>query len=172
MRVHLRTLGLLAFITAATALGSQFAAADTTAPKPRSEVKCAEKQHDRHRHHRGEFLKRIAKELGMTEQQKGQAKAILESNRTQNKGLFQEMMTQRRQLRSMIMSGTADEAAIRAQSAKVASVQADLAVKRSQEAKQLLALLTPDQVSKLKTIMEKREQKFRKHFSEKDAPVM
>ena len=107
-------------------------------------------------------MKKMSKELGLSSQQQTQAKAIFEAGRAENKPLFQAMMTERRQLRSLVMSGSADEAAIRAQSAKVASLQADLAVKRAQEAKRLQAILTPDQLTKLKAFMEKREQRFGK----------
>jgi periplasmic protein CpxP/Spy len=157
----LRPLALFACMAATTAFGAQIAAAATT-PKDQTEQKCSE-QHRRHGQ-RHNFLKKLARELGMSDQQKSQAWALLQKDRSENKPLFTAMMTERRQLRKLVMSGTADEAAVRAQSAKVASIQSDLAVKRAQQSKQLLALLTPDQVNKLQGILAKREAKHEQRF--------
>lgn len=163
----LRPLALFVCMAATTAFGAQIAAAATT---PKDQAGCSE-QH-RHQGERHNFLKKLAKQLGMSDQQKSQAMALLQKDRGENKPLFTAMMTERRQLRKLVMSGTADEAAVRAQSAKVASIQSDLAVKRAQQTKQLLALLTPDQINKLQGILAKREakheQKFRKFAPEEN----
>jgi periplasmic protein CpxP/Spy len=167
MRKQLRPLALFTCLTAVTAFGSQIAAADTSSPDDRSEVKCGE-QHKGHRGH----LKKMARELGLSDQQKTQAKALLETNQAQNKPLFSTLMTAKHQLRELVQSGSADEAAIRAQAAKVAAAEADLAVKRAQDAKQFLALLTPDQVTKFKAFQAKRAQKSKKFMpSMEDAPT-
>jgi periplasmic protein CpxP/Spy len=168
MRKEFRTLALFTCITAASAVGAQFAAADTGS-RHEGKPNCGE-QHRRHGQRGEHFFKKLAKELGLNDQQKSQAKAILEASRAQNKPYFKAMMTEKRQMKELILTGSADEAAIRAQSAKVAAAEADLAVQRAKEAKQLLALLTPEQKTKLKTIMDKREQKFRQHMHGDDAP--
>jgi len=166
MRKQLRPIALFACLAVTAAFGSQIAAADTGAPAG-PEMRCQE-QHGGHRGHH--FFKKMARALGLTDQQKAQAKALFTANRTQNKPLFVALMTEKHQLHALIQSGSADEAAIRAQSAKVASLQADLAVKRAQAAKQFQALLTPDQVTKLKAMQAKREQRFMKH-APADAPA-
>lgn len=174
MRKQLRPLALFTCITAAAAFGGQIAAADTGSPSGQSEVKCGEQHQNQHQRpgHRGHrFFKKMAKELGLTDQQKTQAKALMETSRTQNKPLFSTLMAEKHQLRTLVMSGSADEAAIRAQAAKVAAAEADLAVKRGQGAKQFLALLTPDQVIKLKAIQAKREQKVKEFRSGEEAPM-
>jgi periplasmic protein CpxP/Spy len=167
MRKQLRRLTLFTCITAASALGSQIAFADTGAPDHGQQGEC--QKHKGHHGHR--FFKKMARELGLTDQQKTQAKALFQASRTQNKPLFSAMMSARHDLRALIQSGTADEAAIRAQSAKVAAAQADLAVKRAQTTKQFLALLTPDQVTKLRAIQAKRELKFQKFQQGHEAPA-
>lgn len=174
MKRQFRNLALFACISAVSALGVQVASADTGAQTDRP-AKCDKKQH-RHdgrggEHRRGHFFEKIAKELGLNDQQKSQAKAILEKSRAENKPYFSALMTERHQMRELMLSGNADEAAIRAQSAKIAAAEADLAVQRSKEAKQLLALLTPEQKTKLKTILDKKEQKFR-NFSHGDEHPM
>jgi protein CpxP len=73
-------------------------------------------------------------------------------------------------MRTLIQSGSADEAAIRAQAAKVAAVEADLAIQRAQMAKQFRAILTPEQVEKFKAVQKEKDarfDKFREHMHEK-----
>ena len=166
MRKQLRPIALFACLAVTAAFGSQIASAESGAPVGGPEMGCQEQHTGHHGHH---FFKKMARTLGLSDQQKSQAKALFAANRAQNKPLFVTMMTEKQQLRTLIHSGNADEAAIRAQSAKVAAVQADLAVKRAQAAKQFLALLTPDQVTKLRAMQEKRDQKFKK-FAPAEAP--
>lgn len=170
MRRHLRLFALLACITATSAIGAHIAAADTGS---NADQACGDQQgHKGHHGKRGHhFFQKLAKELGLSDQQKAQAKAILQKSREENKPYFTALMNERHQMRSLVMSGTVDEAAIRAESAKVASAEADLAVQRAKQAKRLLALLTPDQVTKLRAIQDKREQKFRSFMSCEEPPM-
>ena len=167
MKKSLRTLILVAGIASITALGGSLALAVDTSAAPGSDLSLSD-HHDGsakgkhgHRDMKRHFAKLAAK-LGLNDQQKAQAKAIFEANRAEAKPLFASLKNERHQLRTLIHSGTADEAAVRAQSAKVAAVQADLAVQRAKGAKQLMALLTPDQQSKLKALEKKHEERFEK----------
>jgi periplasmic protein CpxP/Spy len=170
MTKNLRALALFTCLTAASAVGAQMAVADTGSAPGKGAANCGEQQ--RHHGARGHrFFKKLAKELGLNDQQKSQAQTILKASRAQNKPYFQALMTERHKMKDLMLSGQADEAAVRAQSAKIASAEADLAVQRAKEAKQLLALLTPEQVSKLKTILDKRDQKFQ-HYMHQDEPPM
>ena len=160
MRRQFRILALLASIGAATAFGAQMAAAhpgssaDTT-----KEAASGQKAH-KHKGQRGaHFFDRMAKELGLTEQQKTQARALKENQRSENKELFEGMVTEKRKLRSLVHAGSADEAAVRAQAAKVAAAEAEMAVKKAQGAKEFLALLTPEQVNRYHALQAKREAK-------------
>lgn len=170
MRKQLRSFALLTCITAATAFGGTIAMADTS-PAPEQTGLKGEQMH-KHQHRKGErghgqrgqhgqrghhFFKKIARQLELTDQQKTQAKAIFESNREQNKELIKSARTAKHELRTLVQSGSADESAIRAQAAKLSVAEADLAVERAQGAKQFLALLTPEQVAKLKAIRAKQE---------------
>jgi protein CpxP len=105
----------------------------------------------------------MAKDLGLDAQQKGQVKDILNNNHVQAKPLMDKLVLERRTLRTLIQSETIDEAAIRAQSAHVASAEADLAVNRAQVAQKLRAILTPDQVQKFKSLQEKRDHRMDEH---------
>jgi protein CpxP len=64
--------------------------------------------------------------------------------------LIKDYIEQRRALREAIHADPIDEAAIRQQSAKVAALGADLAVQRAHIAHDLRAVLTTDQLAKLK----------------------
>jgi protein CpxP len=114
-----------------------------------------EGQHERGQH----LLARLTKNLGLSEQQKSQVAALFKENQAQAKPLYAGMKAERGALRTLVHSGSADEAAIRAQSAKVAAIQADLAVQRAKGARQLQALLTPEQRTKLQGLMAEREKK-------------
>jgi periplasmic protein CpxP/Spy len=156
MRREFRTMAVVACLGAASALGAQMAAAHPGAPGGKQELGGDQ----RHKGPRGgEHFRKMAKELGLTEQQKSQAKALREGMRAQNQELFGTLRADKRELRAMIHSGSAEEAALRAQAAKVAAAEADLAVRKAQGAKQFLALLTPEQVKKFKELQAKREAK-------------
>lgn len=160
MTRSIRTLVATAGIVSASLVGGSLALADGghgTDQQPGVTHKCGQ---DGKRFERGrQFFRKLAKQLGLTEQQKTQIKGIFKSYREKNKPLLQAMHNEKRQMKEMIMSGSTDEAAIRAQSAKVAAVQADLAVSRAAMAKEIKAVLTPDQAAKLKILMKEREKK-------------
>jgi periplasmic protein CpxP/Spy len=161
MKSQIRRLVTITCITAATALGGQLALAQTSAPSQQSEVKRCDQQHKkghRGRHH----AMRMAKELGLSEQQQSQAKALYEEHRAANKEVFQKMRAERRQLRMLVHSGSSDEVAIRAQAAKVAQAEADLAVSKARMARKFIALLTPEQLSKYQGMTAKGEGKMRR----------
>jgi Spy/CpxP family protein refolding chaperone len=93
---------------------------------------------------------RIMAQAGVTSQQKAQVKTILRGYQPTLEPLVKEVVTERRALRDTIRAQTIDEVAIRAQSAKVASLEADLAVERAHVAHDIRAVLTPEQILKLK----------------------
>jgi protein CpxP len=107
----------------------------------------------------GQHFKRMATELGLSAQQKLDIKAIFQKDRAQFQPLMQQLKTEHRSLRSLIHADTIDEAAIRAQSAKVAAIQADLAVQRAHMSQEVHKLLTPEQVLKLKDFQAKQDER-------------
>lgn len=157
MRKQLRRLLLFTGITAAAAFGSQSAFAGHGSPDGGPKAGCEQQQ--KHKGHRG-FFRKMAKELGLSDQQKSEAGAIFKEGQAKHKPLFEAMRSERQQMQTLVHSGTADEAAIRAQAAKVAKLQADLAVQRAEQFKHFLALLTPEQAAKLKELQSKRRGNF------------
>lgn len=95
------------------------------------------------------FARKLA-QLGVTDEQKTQVKTILRKYQPTAGPLIQQVVTERRVLRDRIRAETIDETAIRAEAAKVASLEADLAVQRAHVAHEIRAVLTPEQLLKLK----------------------
>ncbi len=167
MRRIMRSSLLIASLFSTMALGSQLALADDTGPAPGLEQ--FQGGHDG-QHRRGHSFKRMIKELGLSDQQKAQAKALFKSNREANKPLFVNLITAKHKLETLVASGTTDPATIQAQAAAVVTAETNLAVQRAQNTKQFLALLTPDQMAKYNAIQAKREAKFQAFVSRMAAP--
>src|SRR5947207_1200767 len=79
---------------------------------------------------RGFFLEKLT-ELGVTDAQKSQVRAVLRQHLPTAGPLVKSLVTERRALRDTIRADQINESAIRAQAAKVASIEADLAVERA-----------------------------------------
>jgi len=104
-------------------------------------------------------FRRIGKKLGLTDAQKTQAKAIFQGNRDVVKPIIATLRTERNNLRSLMHADAIDEAAIRAETAKIAGIQADLNVDRAKVGAQFRAILTPSQLAILKTLHKNRQMK-------------
>jgi Spy/CpxP family protein refolding chaperone len=98
---------------------------------------------------KGRFALRL-KQLGVTSEQKAELKTILRQYQPTVGPLIKEVVTERRVLRDAIHAETIDETAIRAQAAKVASLESDLAVQRAHVSHDIRAVLTPEQLQKVK----------------------
>jgi periplasmic protein CpxP/Spy len=107
----------------------------------------------KHQHHN---FKKFAKKLGLTDAQKAQAKAIFQGNKDVVKPIITSLRAERKNLQAVIHADTIDEAAIRAETAKVAGIQADLNVNRAKTGAQFRAILTPAQLDILKTLHQKK----------------
>jgi len=97
--------------------------------------------------------------LGVTGEQKTQIREVLGKYRPETEPATRQLVAERRALRKMIQGGAADEAAIRGQAAKVASLEAGLAVMRARAAKEVRTLLTADQLARLEELQAKRDRK-------------
>ncbi len=89
-------------------------------------------------------------------------KEVFKQNREQAKPIFDRLLTEKRTMRTLVQADKTDEAAIRAQAAKLAAVEGDMAIQRAHMAKQIRAILTPEQVEKFKAMQKERQQKFEK----------
>jgi Spy/CpxP family protein refolding chaperone len=93
----------------------------------------------------GRFFQRIAQRLNLTDDQKAQIKTILQAERNTLKPLLGQLHTARENLRAAIRAGDANETSVRAASAQVAAVAADLAVERMKIYGKIAPILTDEQ---------------------------
>lgn len=105
----------------------------------------------------GQHFKKMGTDLGLSAKQQQDMQELFSKSRARNEPLLKQMATERRALRALIHADSINEAAIRAQSGKVAAAMADLAVQRAQTVQQIRALLTPEQIQKFKTIQAKHD---------------
>ena len=97
-------------------------------------------------------MQRIAERLNLTEDQKAQIKAGLKTEKDSLARLFTQMHDARKGLREAVRAKDATEASVRIASAKIASVEADLAVERLKLHGKLSPILTGEQHAKLAEI--------------------
>jgi periplasmic protein CpxP/Spy len=86
--------------------------------------------------------------LDLTESQREQVKAIMESHKADFEAQAQKLGPARQALRDVIAAETLDETAIRQRAAELAAVEADGAVLQARVHAQVSALLTPEQQQK------------------------
>ncbi|MFL6527967.1 MAG: Spy/CpxP family protein refolding chaperone [Chthoniobacterales bacterium] len=138
-----------AAVTLITAVGIARAVETNTIDSGRRQHRSGHRMH----------IMRALKEVGVTEAQKDQIRGIMREQRPQLQPLRKQMVEERRALRTAIEASPVNESAIRTQAARVAQVQADLAVKRAQIADRVRGVLTPEQQAKLKEIKAQRDAK-------------
>jgi len=109
--------------------------------------------------HFEKHFKKLVKKLGLTEAQQAQAKAIFEANKPLVKPLKEKLYAEKKALHEVMHGDKYDEAAIRAQSAKVAAVYADLNVNKAKVCADFRAILTPAQATTLKALYEEHMKK-------------
>lgn len=101
--------------------------------------------------------------LNLDQAQRDQIKAVLKKNLPAMKPNIQKFVQERRALTDAIRKTPADEAAIRAQSAKVAAVESDLAVQRAGLSAEVRAVLRPEQQAEF----DKMDKEFREKVDER-----
>ena len=99
------------------------------------------------------------RDLNISDAQRAAARTTLKAHAPTMMPLVRKLVTERRALHDLVRADQPDEAAIRAQSARVASIQAELAVQFSRLAVDLRKIATPEQLAKVrefeKTIRER-----------------
>ncbi|MDR3458188.1 MAG: periplasmic heavy metal sensor [Verrucomicrobiae bacterium] len=97
---------------------------------------------------RGRIFQRIADKLDLTADQRAQIKTILAGEKGKLKPLIAGLHDARKNLRDAIRAQDASEASVRAAAARVAGVEADLAVERLQLFGKISPILTAEQRQK------------------------
>jgi Spy/CpxP family protein refolding chaperone len=94
---------------------------------------------------RGQLRARIAEMLNLTDAQKAQIKTVLHGEKETLMPLLGQLHDARKNLRAAIHAGDATEASVRVASARVAAVEADLAVERMKIYGKIAPILTDEQ---------------------------
>ncbi len=99
------------------------------------------------------------RDLNITDAQRAAARTALKTHAPTMMPLVRKLVSERRALHDLVRADQPDEAAIRAQSARVSSIQAELAVESSRLAVDIRKIATPEQLAKVrdfeKTIRER-----------------
>ncbi len=98
---------------------------------------------------RGQILQRIAWKLNLTDDQKTQLKTVWDAEKDTVKSLIGQWHEARQNLHAAIHAGDANESTVRAAAAKVAVVEADLAVERMKLYGKIAPILTDEQRRKI-----------------------
>jgi len=99
------------------------------------------------------FLKKMAKELKLTDAQQGQIKAIFTAEREKSAPLMEKMAETRKQLHEAAGAEKFDEATVRSIAVKKAELEIELTVSRAKVRHSINALLTPEQRKKAEQLV-------------------
>lgn len=110
-------------------------------------------------------MPRFMKHLDLTDEQKQEIKEVLQEKQPMIQPMLKELATERRALRDLLQAETIDEPAIRTQAAKVAAIEADLAVERAHMHRAIYSLLTPEQQQRFKELQIKRDRRVDRFFA-------
>ena len=94
--------------------------------------------------------------LNLTDAQRQQIRTIADSHRDEWKAFADRARPVHDALRQAITGGTVDDALIRAKSADLAAIEADMNVARAHVGAEVAQVLTADQKAKLKEILSRR----------------
>jgi periplasmic protein CpxP/Spy len=106
---------------------------------------------------RGRFLQKARAQLGLSDSQVSQIKGVLSADKVSLTALLSSWHDARVALRETIQKPGASESEIRAAAAKVAAVEADLAVERARLYGKISPILTADQLAKVTEFQERMD---------------
>ena len=126
-----------------------------------------------HRHmgfgrHNGWMLKRMTKQLNLTEAQQTQIKGIMADEKTKIKPMMQQLR-QNQKAEDANVNGSFDENQARAFANKQAQLMTDLIVEKERMRSQVYAVLTPEQRQKALQLMQERQQHRQERMNKKQA---
>ncbi len=122
-------------------------------------IKASAASREKPHHARNRVMERIAGKLDLTAEQRKEIRGILAGEKNTLKALASRSHEARADLRAAIRANDATETSVRAASAKVSAVDADLAVERMKLFEKIKPLLTEEQLKKISEL-EKRANAF------------
>jgi Spy/CpxP family protein refolding chaperone len=99
----------------------------------------------------------VKQKLGLTADQSAQIKTVFKADKDTLTGLLSRLHEAHTGLRAAIQASGATEASVRSASARVAAVEAELAVERLRLYGQISPILTSAQVEKMKEMQARRD---------------
>ncbi len=118
----------------------------------------------------GGMLKRMTRELNLTDAQQTQIKSIMIAEKTKIQPLRQQLR-QNEQAENASINGTFDQAQATAFAGKQSQIMSDLIVEKERTKSQIYAVLTPDQRQKALQLMQEHQQGGEKHRQTKSQPT-
>src|SRR5882672_3108026 len=112
----------------------------------------------------GHMLAFYAHKLGLTDAQQSQVKDIMAKEKPTLKPLFLQLAQAKHQMRQFEESGNFDETQVRALATQQSQTIAELIVQKARIESEMLQVLTPDQKTKFKEMMDKHEQRMMNHL--------
>jgi len=118
----------------------------------------------------GGMLKRMTRELNLTEAQQTQIKSIMMAEKEKVQPLRQQLR-QNEQAENNAINGTFDQAHALAFAGKQSQIMNDLIVEKERTKSQIYAVLTPDQRQKAQQLMQEHKQSWGQHRHKKSQPT-
>ncbi|MGZ4732693.1 MAG: Spy/CpxP family protein refolding chaperone [Terriglobales bacterium] len=112
----------------------------------------------------GHMLGHLAHKLDLTDAQQAQVKEILAKEKPAFQPLMLQMAQNHQQMRQLVMANGFDEAKVRELASQQTQTMTELTVQRARVESELFQVLTPDQKTKLTTIIAQHEQRFMNHM--------
>jgi periplasmic protein CpxP/Spy len=119
-----------------------------------------------HWHGRGHMLAFFTRYLNLSDAQQAQVKQIIAREKPSVQPLVLQLAQAHHQLRQMEEGGTFDEAQVRNVVAQQSQTISDLIVQKTRIETELMQVLNPEQKTKLKELLDRREQRFIQHLQE------
>jgi len=111
--------------------------------------------------------------LDLTDAQQAQAKQILDKERPTVQPLIAQLAQTHQKMRALEEASSFDEAAVRTLAAQQAQTMTELIVQKARIKSELIAVLTPDQKTKLQKFMDRRQSRMMRRLQNTPtAPVM
>jgi Spy/CpxP family protein refolding chaperone len=107
----------------------------------------------------GPLGRMVMDRLNLTDAQRSQVKSVVQAHSADMKAVGARSFAAHQALEAAIDADAIDEATIRARSADVATIEADMAVMRAQIRAEVWQILTPDQQQQAKTLQAQMAQR-------------
>ena len=107
----------------------------------------------------GPMLGFYVHKLDLTDAQQAQVKAIMAKEKPTLQPLMEQMTQGHSQLRDLVLSGSFDEAKAREMASQQTQTMTELTVQHARIASEMVQILTPEQRTKLTTLISQHEQR-------------